>query len=297
MELRSASINNRDLLFLLISRRSRHRVGTRYFTRGIDIRGNTANFNETEQIVLFDPLPDNGEPIRRGRVDGRERLSFVQVRGSVPLFWAEVNNLRYKPDLQIMDIPETVSWSDRWRDLATYPQATAIRAHLQQLVDVYDKVTLVNLVNHKGHELPVKEAFERNMMQVAEADPKLASRASYLYFDFHTECRKMRFDRISLLIDRLAPSLDEAKWFHSVTPVELNPVASAAGTKVLARQGGVIRSNCMDCLDRTNVSQSALGKWALNRQLREVGVLSHKETIEDHPEFMSIFRNGALAAT
>jgi len=92
-----------------MSRRSRHRAGTRYFSRGIDAQGNTSNFNETEQIVLLDPLPANGEPIRRGRVDGRERLSFVQTRGSAPLFWAEVNNLRYKPDLQIMDIPSTVS--------------------------------------------------------------------------------------------------------------------------------------------------------------------------------------------
>jgi hypothetical protein len=290
-------VNNRDLLFLLISRRSRHRVGTRYFSRGIDIRGNTANFNETEQIVLFDPLPENGEPLRRGRVDGRERLSFVQVRGSVPLFWAEVNNLRYKPDLQIMDMPETVSRTKCLPRASPRSkadsQASAIRAHLQQLVDIYDKVTLVNLVNHKGHELPVKEAFERNMMQVAEVDPQLAMRASYLYFDFHTECRKMRFDRISLLIDRLAPSLDEAKWFHSVTPADSNVGVPGGEMKVLSRQTGVIRSNCMDCLDRTNVSQSALGKWALNKQLQEVGVLSVKETIEDHPEFMSIFRHGA----
>jgi hypothetical protein len=109
IELRSASVNNRDLLFLLISRRSRHRAGTRYFSRGIDTFGNTSNFNETEQIILLDPLPTNGEPIRRGRVDGRERLSFVQTRGSVPIFWAEVNNLRYKPDLQVMEVPETVS--------------------------------------------------------------------------------------------------------------------------------------------------------------------------------------------
>jgi hypothetical protein len=61
-------------------------------------------------MVLFDPLPTNGQNISRGRVDGREKLSFVQTRGSVPVFWAEVNNLRYKPDLQIMDIPETVSY-------------------------------------------------------------------------------------------------------------------------------------------------------------------------------------------
>ncbi|EIW69316.1 hypothetical protein TREMEDRAFT_73814 [Tremella mesenterica DSM 1558] len=107
IELRSATINHRDLLFLLISRRSRHRAGTRYFSRGIDVNGNTSNFNETEQIVLVDPLPENGEPIRRGRVDGRERLSFVQTRGSAPFFWAEINNLRYKPDLMVMDVPET----------------------------------------------------------------------------------------------------------------------------------------------------------------------------------------------
>lgn len=35
-------------------------------------------------------------------------MSFVQTRGSVPVFWAEVNNLRYKPDLQIMDLQDTV---------------------------------------------------------------------------------------------------------------------------------------------------------------------------------------------
>jgi hypothetical protein len=107
--LKSSTVNNRELLFFLISRRSRYRAGTRYFTRGIDINGYTANNNETEQIVLFDPRSANGQMASRGRVDGREKLSYVQTRGSVPVFWAEVNNLRYKPDLQIMDIPETVS--------------------------------------------------------------------------------------------------------------------------------------------------------------------------------------------
>lgn len=111
IDLRSATLNNRELLFFLIARRSRYRVGTRYFTRGIDVNGNVANSNETEQMVLFDPLAANGEIARRGRVEGKEKLSFVQTRGSVPVFWAEVNNLRYKPDLQIMDLPETVSRS------------------------------------------------------------------------------------------------------------------------------------------------------------------------------------------
>lgn len=144
---------------------------------------------------------------------------------------------------------------------------------------------LVNLVNHKGHELPVKEAFERAMVAVKQEDPIINANAHYVYFDFHTECRKMRFDRISVLIDRLAPSLDEMGWYHSVT-------GNSSDVKVLTTQKGVVRSNCMDCLDRTNVTQSALARWALTRQLRAGGILSHKENVEDHEEFMHMFRNG-----
>lgn len=77
----------------MIARRSRFRAGTRYFSRGIDQHGNVSNFNETEQII----------------VAKSEIYSHVQCRGSVPIFWSEINNLRYKPDLQIMDVPQSVS--------------------------------------------------------------------------------------------------------------------------------------------------------------------------------------------
>ncbi|WVW80630.1 hypothetical protein I302_102616 [Kwoniella bestiolae CBS 10118] len=284
VELRSTTLNNRDLLFLLISRRSRHRAGTRYFSRGLNSQGHTSNFNETEQIVLFDPLPEHGNPnsSRKGRVDGRERLSFVQTRGSVPLFWAEVNNLRYKPDLQIMDYTETPN---------------ALSTHLHSMIDLYGDVHLVNLVNQKGHEQPVKEAFERYMSLVASSDPKINEKAHYLYFDFHHECRKLRFDKIQLLIDRLEPDLDKMAWFHSTNPSSSqygnshHSSESGENATVLSRQQGVIRTNCMDCLDRTNVAQSALGRWALNKQLRTVGIISVKERVEEHEEFMTMFRH------
>ena len=85
----------------LVSRRSRFRAGTRFFRRGIDHDGNVANFNETEQILLVEePGGNAGTYITR--------LSFVQIRGSIPLFWTEVNNLRYKPDLLIMELEDTV---------------------------------------------------------------------------------------------------------------------------------------------------------------------------------------------
>lgn len=274
LELRSAMIHNRDFLFCLIARRSRHRVGTRYFTRGIDHNGNVANFNETEQIVLLDPMDDIKS--MRGRVDGRERLSFVQIRGSVPVYWAEINNLRYKPDLQIMDMAETAS---------TYQQ------HMRQLVDKYGSVYSLNLVNQKGYEKPVKEAFETVVNVTNNNDRQLADQTKYIYWDFHAQCKGMRFDRIDNLVGDLQDLLLADGWYHSVAPAPSGVGSSAGQTKVLSVQKGVVRSNCMDCLDRTNVSQAAFAKWALNQQLRQAGIINVKEGVEDHPEFMHIFRN------
>jgi hypothetical protein len=37
-------------------------------------------------------------------------------------------------------------------------------------------------------------------------------------------------------------------------------------------QGGVLRTNCIDCLDRTNVAQYAYGLAALGRQLLAMGL-------------------------
>jgi len=58
-------------LMTLISRRSRFRAGTRYKKRGLDEDGHCANYVETEQIFTY----------------GSHTVSFVCVRGSVPLFW------------------------------------------------------------------------------------------------------------------------------------------------------------------------------------------------------------------
>ena len=41
-----------------------------------------------------------------------------------------------------------------------------MRTHLQEQVSRYGEQVLVNLVNQKGHEQPVKEAFERYVSQV-----------------------------------------------------------------------------------------------------------------------------------
>ncbi|KAF0371055.1 SacI-likey domain-containing protein [Gigaspora margarita] len=254
-----AKINNRDIIFSLISRRSRHRAGTRFFSRGIDAEGNVSNFNETEQIVLLDP-PADGRTITS--LEGKIKLSYVQTRGSVPIFWAQVTNIKYTPRLQIMDTPN---------------MNEAIRRHFDEQTKIYGKQILVNLVNKTGYELPVGDAFEKAVKQLD--DPRL----TYCHFDFHHECRKMQWDRIQNLIDSIEEDLIQQSYFHSEESENNNVVYKT--------QSSVVRTNCMDCLDRTNVVQSALAKWMLTQQLRDVGLLSNKERIEEIGDFMDKFRN------
>ena len=68
-------------------------VGTRFNSRGVDEEGNVSNFAETEQLLF---LPD-----------GSVR-SHVQIRGSIPLFWKQVANVRYKPGLEIENRQDAV---------------------------------------------------------------------------------------------------------------------------------------------------------------------------------------------
>lgn len=47
----------------------------------------------------------------------------------------------------------------------------------------------------------------------------------------------------------------------------------------------------MDCLDRTNLVQSMLGRWILTRQLTDLGILQRGETASDDATFENVFRN------
>lgn len=255
LEVKQVTINNHAFVLGLIARRSRHRVGTRYFSRGIDLDGNVSNFNETEQFVITNPK--GGAAMVKA--DGSIRKSYVQTRGSVPVFWAEVNNLRYKPDLQIMEKPET---------------AEATRRHFDDQVKRYGDNYLVNLVNQKGYEKPVKEAYERAVEKLANAH------VHYTYYDFHHECKGMKFERVMDLIERLqTKGLKSTDYFAS------------EGGKVVSEQRSVVRTNCMDCLDRTNVVQGTLARWMLNEQLSAIGILGSGDQVEKHAEFMHVYRN------
>ncbi|KAH8693724.1 putative phosphoinositide phosphatase [Talaromyces proteolyticus] len=300
-----ARVKSTTFTFALITRRCRHRGGTRYFSRGIDENGNVSNYNETEQIIVLNDATGGlagfagGQGMQNGKAEGPNQdlqvFSFVQTRGSVPIFWAEINNLHYTPKLQVRAVEAAVE---------------AARKHFTEQIKIYGENYLVNLVNQKGREERVKKAYEQlvrvlvsSPVETSESDQphteekvhtleaeqkqQIMDQLHYVYFDFHNETKGLKWHRAQLLLDRLTDGLMRGQYFRGVE----NPGDTNGQLDARTFQTSVVRTNCMDCLDRTNVVQSMLGRWTVSRQLMDAGVLRPGESASDDPEFENLFRN------
>mmetsp|Transcript_12774 Transcript_12774/g.21590 ORF Transcript_12774/g.21590 Transcript_12774/m.21590 type:complete len:80 (-) Transcript_12774:1672-1911(-) len=72
---------------------------------------------------------------------------------------------------------------------------------------------------------------------------------AHVYYDFHKNTAGDRFYMINELVDKVYDKLTGFDFF----------VKEKYGRQaVLRKQSGVFRTNCIDCLDRTNVTQAKL---------------------------------------
>jgi hypothetical protein len=229
--------HKRDYLLTIISRRSVKRAGLRYLRRGIDESGNVANSVETEQILSSTHWDANNAKV----------YSFLQYRGSIPLFFSQ-SPYSLKPIVEAKG-----SWEQN---------ATALRLHFQSLVARYGDVQVDSLVEKRANEKTIGEAFEKQVLALNEQGgvDGQGKKLGFEWFDFHGVCRGMKFENVSQLFDTIGSTLSSFSW------------TIQQGDQVLQRQNGILRTNCMDCLDRTNVVQSACGRNTLEQQLKDEGV-------------------------
>ena len=228
------SCNKRDFILTLLSRRSVQRPGLRYLRRGADDTGCTANTVETEQ-VLSSPTWDPAQKV----------YSFVQIRGSIPLYFSQ-SPYALKP------VPVLHG--------STEMNQLAFDRHFQGLGRRYGKVQAVSLIDKQGGELMMGREYKKHADILNASGGINGMPLNLEWFDFHTECRGMKFENVRKLVDILSDTLDE----YGDTVIQNNTI--------LQRQAGIIRTNCMDCLDRTGVAQCAFGQWALERALKREGV-------------------------
>lgn len=221
-----------SFLLTLISRRSVKRSGLRYLRRGIDDEGNCANTVETEQI-LSSPSWEDPAKIR----------SFVQIRGSIPLYFSQ-SPYAFKP-VPVLHHSSEVNQK-------------AFDRHFAELRQRYGSVHIVLLVDKQGGEKSIGGEYENFVKSANQAER--CRELGFNWFDFHAECRGMKFENVQKLVEA---SEDTMRSFGETM---MN------GENIEQRQTGIIRTNCMDCLDRTNVVQSAFAQYMLQKDLARDGL-------------------------
>ncbi|KAH7529527.1 hypothetical protein ACOSP7_022527 [Xanthoceras sorbifolium] len=185
-------------------------------------------------------------------------VSFVQIRGSMPFLWEQIVDLTYKPRFEIVRAEEAPRVAER---------------HFLDLRKKYGNVLAVDLVNKHGGEGRLCEKYANSMQDVTNDDVR------YLHFDFHQICGHVHFERLSILYEQMEDFLEKNGYL----------LLNEKGEK-MKEQLGVVRTNCIDCLDRTNVTQSMIGRKMLEIQLRRIGIFGAEETISSHTNFDDCFK-------
>ncbi|XP_069463973.1 synaptojanin-2 [Ambystoma mexicanum] len=238
VEIRTVYASHKKVKACLISRISCLRAGTRFHIRGADDDGHVSNFVETEQTIYLD----------------EDVSSFVQIRGSVPLFWEQ-------PGIQVGSHHLKLT-----RGLEA--NAPAFDRHIMLLKEQYGKQVIVNLLKSKGGEEVLSRAFKKLLWASLHAED-----VPMINFDYHQFVKGGKIEKLeNLLKPQLKLHLEEFGIF-------------AKGQNVSPRfQKGSFRMNCLDCLDRTNSVQAYIALEVLPTQLESLGVIDKKSVLERFEE-------------
>lgn len=238
----------------LISRLSCKRAGTRFNSRGIDDDGNVANFVETE-TVYWSP--------------SGLCFSYAQIRGSVPVFWEQLPGLI--PGQQKITITRSME--------ATQP---AFNRHFEDLERKYSAVHVINLLSENKEGEAELSANLRNGVRHCSLNYMAGAKKSEDHellrvteYDFHAETKGPNgYEAASMIRNYIEASAEGFAYYLSeeledpVTPDRPVPHRRAV---VVLQQEGVFRTNCLDCLDRTNLIQTIISQMALEAFLGHRG--------------------------
>lgn len=184
------------------------------------------------------------------------RSSFLQVRGSIPLLWEQIVDLSYKPRLKIINHEDT---------------SKVVERHFHDLSQRYRESLALDLTDKHGDEGKLSSAYAAEMEKLPNV--------RYVSFDFHSVCGNSNFDNLDVLCNEIAEDFEKQGYF----------LIDKDGN-VLEEQRGVVRSNCIDCLDRTNVTQSYLARISLDSQLQRIGIFSPEDSVTKFPEEYDKFK-------
>ena len=253
-------------LVTVIARRNRFYAGTRYLKRGINNDGQVANDVESEQIL---------EEVSTTCSERPSITSYVHIRGSVPIYWhQDQTSILPKPDIKL-------NFSDIRFD--------ATKRHFYILSKRYGQPSVVcNLTKakeKKPQETLLNEWYQKSVNYINNADINEEEvnngikKIEYYHYDLKALRKNKYFYKE--YCGEACRQISKTNMFCFI------PYILSNNTYLLSLQNGVIRSNCIDCLDRTNVYQQIIGTAVVIIQLRFFGVDS-KEPENENEEIYGV---------
>ncbi|KAF3970972.1 hypothetical protein CMV_005378 [Castanea mollissima] len=303
------SVSGREFKVALIARRSRHYAGTRYLKRGVNEKGRVANDVETEQIV-FEDVPE-GFPMQIS--------SVVQNRGSIPLFWSqETSRLNLKPDIILSKKDQNYEATRlHFENLVRRYGNPIIILNLIKTHEKKPRESILRAEFANAIEFINKDLSEENRLRFLHWDLHRHSRSKatnvllllgkvaayaltitgFFYCQVTPALRhegslrwhssenidngdlspQRHYDTDDVDADNFERKLNGGK--HGASDV----ANGNHSVKEPMFQRGVLRTNCIDCLDRTNVAQYAYGLAALGHQLHALRVIDKPKIDLDAP--------------
>ncbi|XP_072231421.1 synaptojanin-1 isoform X1 [Leuresthes tenuis] len=269
VEIRTIYAGHKQAKACTFSRLSSERAGTRFNVRGTNDDGQVANFVETEQVIFLDDKVS----------------SFIQIRGSIPLFWEQ-------PGIQKKSIKGVLLHLNEHRNpngLDENPHlvgshrvklsrgfeanAPAFERHFTALRRLYGKQVIINLLGSKEGEHMLSKAFQSHLKASEHA-----AAVKMVNFDYHQNVKGGKADKLhSVLKPQLGRFIEDCGFFYY-----------SGETGIVRTQGGTIRTNCLDCLDRTNSVQAYFALEMLPKQLEQMGLTEKPQLVA---RFQEVFRN------
>lgn len=266
VEQAKVDIYGRLVYITLIARRSRFFAGARFLKRGANDLGYVANDVETEQIVSEMSATSFHAPGPHLYANPLY-TSYVQHRGSIPLYWTqESSGVSPKPDIELNLVD---------------PFYSAAALHFDNLFERYGApVYVLNLIKSRERTPRESKLLKEYTNAINYLNQFLPEDKKIIYkpWDMSRAAKSRDQDVIGTLEQIAGEIIPQTGFFK-------NGYDAESGLQV---QNGIARTNCIDCLDRTNAAQFVIGKRALGHQLHALGIINGT-TVEYDTDAVNIF--------
>jgi hypothetical protein len=249
----------------LFAKRSSLHPGTRYIARGLNAAASPGNEVECEQLVWAIPAGShNGSASELSScIEGSTKWSsYVWRRGTVPIWWSqEIKSTVGEAEISVAKDGPYVGTTDYFKRLEGQYSARDVGPR-----------TIINCVNllrcaMGKPELLLSEHFHEAVRNVRK---EIGLPVQVLNFDWHANNKALGHEKmVEGFWASVFPWLHEMGFSVGETKHQEGSVSSSS---VSQWQRGLLRYNCADSLDRTNLASYFVAVQIMLRQCRMLGI-------------------------